>query len=700
MNLEKFSHPKSVAVIGASRSPGKVGHDVVENLISFGFKGAIHPINPKSQEILGLRCYSRVTEVPGPVDLAVISVPAVVVLEVLKDCAAKGVEAVVILSAGFKESGAGEAKGAKLEQELVNFAREHGIRIIGPNCLGVLDSYSCLNATFAAARPVRGEIGFFSQSGALCIAVLEWSKAQRVGLSRFVSLGNKCDVSEIECLRALADDPHTRVILGYIEGIDEGRAFLELAKKVSLKKPIVLFKGGVTMAGARAASSHTGSLAGSEVAYQAAFRQAGVLRARSLREFFNLALFLALQPVPEGPHLAVVTNSGGPGIIAADATEKSALELPTLGAQTVEKLRKVLPPHASFYNPVDILGDADAARYISNLEIVFEDEQINALLLILSRTATVDPLELSKRLKEIKRPKPITACFLGEKSVQAAKKELLRTGIPPFEFPEEAVRTLEEAWLYRFYLQKPKDKEYHPRVDFGRASQVFRTARGEGRQALYDYEVREVLEAYGFRFPKSLLARTTEEAVLAAQVIGYPVALKVVSPAILHKTDVGGVRLNIKDEGELRSAFIEITSNIRRLRPDISIVGVLIQEMIPGGREVILGFTKDHQFGPLVMFGLGGIYVEVLKDVSFRLAPFGRQEAREMVREIKSFPLLKGVRGSKEADIEALVDCIVRFACLVSDFPELAEGEINPLMVLSKDKGAVAVDVRLILGGE
>jgi len=689
-----------VAVIGASRSPGKVGHDVVENLISFGFKGAIHPINPKSQEILGLRCYPRVTEVPGPVDLAVISVPAVVVLEVLKDCAAKGVEAVVILSAGFKESGAGEAKGAKLEQELVNFAREHGIRIIGPNCLGVLDSYSCLNATFAAARPVRGEIGFFSQSGALCIAVLEWSKAQRVGLSRFVSLGNKCDVSEIECLRALADDPHTRVILGYIEGIDEGRAFLELAKKVSLKKPIVLFKGGVTMAGARAASSHTGSLAGSEVAYQAAFRQAGVLRARSLREFFNLALFLALQPVPEGPHLAVVTNSGGPGIIAADATEKSALELPTLGAQTVEKLRKVLPPHASFYNPVDILGDADAARYISNLEIVFEDEQINALLLILSRTATVDPLELSKRLKEIKRPKPITACFLGEKSVQAAKKELLRTGIPPFEFPEEAVRTLEEAWLYRFYLQKPKDKEYHPRVDFGRASQVFRTARGEGRQALYDYEVREVLEAYGFRFPKSLLARTTEEAVLAAQVIGYPVALKVVSPAILHKTDVGGVRLNVKDEGELRSAFIEITSNIRRLRPDISIVGVLIQEMIPGGREVILGFTKDHQFGPLVMFGLGGIYVEVLKDVSFRLAPFGRQEAREMVREIKSFPLLKGVRGSKEADIEALVDCIVRFACLVSDFPELAEGEINPLMVLSKDKGAVAVDVRLILGGE
>jgi len=700
LNLEKFFHPKSVAVIGASRSPGKVGHDVVENLISFGFKGAIHPINPRSQEILGLRCYPRVTEVPGPVDLAVISVPAVVVLEVLKDCAAKGVEAVVILSAGFKESGAGEAKGAKLEQELVNFAREHGIRIIGPNCLGVLDSYSCLNATFAAARPVRGEIGFFSQSGALCIAVLEWSKAQRVGLSRFVSLGNKCDVSEIECLRALADDPHTRVILGYIEGIDEGRAFLELAKKVSLKKPIVLFKGGVTMAGARAASSHTGSLAGSEVAYQAAFRQAGVLRARSLREFFNLALFLALQPVPEGPHLAVVTNSGGPGIIAADATEKSALELPTLGAQTVEKLRKVLPPHASFYNPVDILGDADAARYISNLEIVFEDEQINALLLILSRTATVDPLELSKRLKEIKRPKPITACFLGEKSVQAAKKELLRTGIPPFEFPEEAVRTLEEAWLYRFYLQKPKDKEYHPRVDFGRASQVFRTARGEGRQALYDYEVREVLEAYGFRFPKSLLARTTEEAVLAAQVIGYPVALKVVSPAILHKTDVGGVRLNIKDEGELRSAFIEITSNIRRLRPDISIVGVLIQEMIPGGREVILGFTKDHQFGPLVMFGLGGIYVEVLKDVSFRLAPFGRQEAREMVREIKSFPLLKGVRGSKEADIEALVDCIVRFACLVSDFPELAEGEINPLMVLSKDKGAVAVDVRLILGGE
>ncbi len=695
--LEKFFRPWSVAVIGASRKPGKVGHDVVENLLRFGFKGKIFPVNPKAEEILGLKCYPRLVDIPEEVDLVVIAVPAPIVLEVLKDCAAKKVEAVVILSAGFKEAG---AEGARLERELVSFAREHGIRIIGPNCLGVLDTYHRLNATFAAAQPKRGRIGFFSQSGALCLAVLEWAKAEGVGLSRFVSLGNKCDVSEIECLRALAEDPHTEVIMGYVEGIDEGRTFLEVAREVSRQKPIVIFKSGVTAAGARAASSHTGSLAGSEAAYQAAFKQAGVLRAKTLREFFNLALFLALEPVPEGPRVAIVTNSGGPGIIAADACEKSSLELPTLRAEVVEQLRKILPAHASFYNPVDVLGDADAERYFQVLRVLIEDPQLDAFLVILSRTATVDPQEVAKGLREFTGQKPVVACFLGEESVKAARKTLLRGKIPPFKYPEEAIRALEQAWLYRFYLSRPKESLKRPQVDFERARRALENARLEGRRVLLDYEVREVLEAYGFRFPKSLLARTTEEAVLAAGVIGYPVVLKIVSPNILHKTDVGGVKVNIRSEEELREAFLAITNQVRRHEPRATIIGVLVQEMITDGREVILGFSRDPQFGPLVMFGLGGIYVEVLKDVSFRLAPFGPLEAREMVREIKSFPLLKGVRGAKEADLEALVDQIVRFAFLVSDFPELTEGEINPLMVCPKGQGVWAVDARLILGGE
>ncbi len=695
--LEKFFRPRSVAVVGASRKPGKVGHDVVENLLDFGFKGQIFPINPKAEEILGLKCYPRLTEVPEEIDLAIIAVPAPVVLEVLKDCVVKGIEAVVILSAGFKEAG---AEGARLERELVSLAREHGLRIIGPNCLGVLDTYHRLNATFAAVKPKRGRIGFFSQSGALCLAVLEWAKAEGIGLSRFVSLGNKCDVSEIECLRALAEDPHTEVIMGYVEGIDEGRTFLEVAREVSRKKPIVIFKSGVTAAGARAASSHTGSLAGSEAAYQAAFKQAGVLRTQTLREFFNLALFLALEPVPTGPKIAIVTNSGGPGIIAADACEKSSLEIPTLRAELVEKLRQILPPHASFYNPIDVLGDADAQRYFEVLRVLVEEPQLNAFLIILSRTATVDPEEVAKGLREFVGKKPVTACFLGEESVKRARRILLRNRIPPFEYPEEAIKALEQAWLYRFYLNKPQETPKRPKVDFERAKRALEAARLEGRQVLFDYEVREVLEAYGFRFPKSLLARTTEEAVLAARVIGYPVVLKIVSPNILHKTDVGGVKVNLRSEQELREAFLEITNRVRSREPRATIIGVLVQEMITEGREVILGFNRDPQFGPLVMFGLGGIYVEVLKDVSFRLAPFGPLEAREMVREIRSFPLLKGIRGAKEADLEALVNQIVRFAFLAADFPELTEGEINPLMVCPKGHGVWAVDARLILGGD
>lgn len=695
--LEKFFNPKAVAVIGAAREPGKVGHDVVKNLLDFRFPGKIFPVNPKAQEILGLKAFPSVLDIPEKVDLGVIAVRAPLVPQVIRQCGEKGVKALVILSAGFKEAG---REGAKLENEIVNLAREYGLRIIGPNCLGIVDTYSRLNATFAALKPIRGKIGFFSQSGALCLALLEWSRAERVGLSRFISLGNKSDISEIECLRLLGEDPRTEVIMGYLEGIDDGRAFMEAAKEVARKKPVIIFKSGVTAAGARAASSHTGSLAGSEVAFEAASRQAGIIRARNLREFFNLALLLAFQPVMEGPRLAILTNSGGPGIVAADACERSSLELPTLTGETVERLRAVLPAYAAFYNPVDITGDADAERYEKALEVLLEDERLNGLLVILSRTATVNPDEVAERMARKVGQKTMVACFLGYDSVKKARGLLLKNKIPPFEYPEEAIAALEKSWLYDFWRKKPQIQCERPQVDFEKAAQVLHLVREEGRSHLLDYEVKEILEAYGFQFPKSLMARTTEEALLAAQVIGFPVVLKIISPQIQHKTDVGGVKVNIKDEEELIKAFQELTIGVRQALPGVSILGVLVQEMIAGGKEIIIGFTRDPQFGPLVMFGLGGIYVEVIKDVSFRLAPLCPEEAQEMIREIKGYPLLKGVRGEPEADLEALVNSLVSLAQLAADFPELSEGEINPLLVRPKGQGAVAVDARLALGGE
>ncbi|WP_022852461.1 acetate--CoA ligase alpha subunit [Thermodesulfatator atlanticus] len=695
--LDFFFKPKTVAVIGASREPGKVGHDVLRNLLDFNFPGHIFPINPKADEILGLKAYPSILEVPEDVDLVVIAVRAPFVPEVIDQCGQKGVKAAVVLTSGFKETG---LEGAKLEKKLVETARSHGIRIIGPNCLGILDTYSRLNATFAGLKPIKGEIGFFSQSGALCLAVLEWSKAEKIGLSRFVSLGNKCDVNEIECLRMLAEDPHTKVIMGYIEGITDGRAFTEVACEVAREKPVIIFKSGTTAAGARAASSHTGSLAGSEQAFEASVKRSGLIRAKTLREFFNLALYFAFMPPLAGPYLGIVTNSGGPGIVAADACENSALELPSLSSETVEKLRKVLPPYASFYNPVDITGDADAARYEKTLEVLIEDQRLNGLLVILSRTATVNPDEVAEILTKDKAQKPIVACFLGEESVKKARKKLLKGKVPHYEYPEEAVKVLEKAWLYEWWRKKPPAKVKKLKVNFKQVAETLQIVRSEGRSHLLDHEVKQILEAYGFVFPKSLVARTTDEAILAAKVIGYPVVLKVLSPQIQHKSDVGGVKVNIRDEEELIKAFEEIIINVRKRLPGISVLGVIVQEMAPKGKEVIVGFIRDPQFGPLVMFGLGGIYVEVLKDVTFRLAPLAKEEALEMIREIKAYPVLKGIRGEPEVDMDSLARAIVSMGQLAADFPELSEGEVNPLIVGPKGQKTIAVDARLSLGGE
>jgi len=695
--LEAFFRPSSVAVIGASRDPEKLGYAVLSNLKEGGFKGALYPINPKADEILGLKAYPSILDVPGPVDLAVIVIPYPFVPAVLEQCGQKGVPAVVVISAGFREAG---REGLEREQELIEIARRYNIRLVGPNCLGVIDTATPLNATFAAGMPPAGPMAFMSQSGALGTAVLDMALAGRIGFSRFVSLGNKADVDEIDLLEAWEDDPDSRVILIYVEGLKDGQRFMEVARRVTRKKPVVAVKSGVTRAGSRAVSSHTGSLAGSEAAYRAAFRQAGVIRAGSMERLFDYARAFAYQPLPAGDRVAIVTNAGGPGILATDALEHAGLRLARLKSETIEALMADLPSAASAANPVDVLGDALADRYEHALRLVLADPGVDAVIVIVTPQAMTQIEETAHIVGRTAREtdKPILGCFMGEARINAGVEILRQYGVPNYPFPERAAEALAAMVAY----QKERERPIHPperfEVDRDAVRKVLDKARSEGRVSIGDAEARAILEAYGFPVPPSRLAATPEEAIEAAEEMGYPVVLKVASPDILHKTDVGGVKLNLRSAEDVRDAFDLIMYRATRYVPDARIWGCLVQKMVPGGREVLIGMSRDPQFGPLVAFGLGGIYVEALKDVVFRVAPFSRQEAEEMIREIRAYPLLEGVRGEPPADHEAMVDALCRISQLVTDFPEIVELDINPLMVFDEGRGAVALDMRLVLG--
>jgi acetyltransferase len=694
--LDGFFKPKAIAVVGASREEGKVGFSILLNLVRGGFNGPIYPVNPRAGEILGLRCYPEVAALPGDAELAVLVIPPRACLPALEAAAARGVRSAVVISAGFKEVG---GEGAELERALRVRVRQLGMRVIGPNCLGIIDTKSRLNASFAAGMPPRGEIAFFSQSGALCTAILDWAIGNDVGFSKFISLGNKADTSEVDFVEALATDPETRVIIGYIEGVEDGRRFLQVARAASRLKPLVMVKSGGTAAGARAASSHTGTLAGSERAFQAAFRQSGVLRAASIEELFNVARAFAYQPLPAGPNLCIVTNAGGPGIIAADAVERSVAKLATLGPDTVERLRAALPPTAALYNPVDVIGDAREDRYRAALEIVADDPNVHGVLALSTPQAMTDNAKFAEAVGRVAADagKTFFTAFMGEASLPEARAALRRHGVPQYPFPEPAVATFAAMVRYREWTEShPAEARRFP-ADHDRVAATFAAARRERRNTLGEREAREVIAAYGFRLPKNLVARTVEEAVETARAIGFPVALKIVSPDILHKTDVGGVRLGLADADAVARGFAAIDTSVRRFFPSAVIQGIAVQEMIPAGKEVILGMTRDPQFGPLLMFGLGGIYVEVLKDVAFRLAPVGPDEAEQMVREIRSFPLLAGVRGERPSDMDAMVESLGRLSQLSLDFPEIVELDINPLLVQPEGEGAVAIDARLAL---
>lgn len=683
-------------MIGASEKPGKVGRVVLENILRSGFPGKIYPVNPSHVTVFDLPCYPSVSALPETPDLAVIIVPAPAVQDILEECGSRGVKAAVIISAGFKESG---REGYRRESELRKTARRHRIRVLGPNCLGLADTATPLNATFATRAPLPGKVAFMSQSGALCTAVLGWSQENHLGFSRFISLGNKMDLNESDFLESLEKDGETTVIAAYLEGISDGLRFLQVAEKVSRSKPVIVLKAGVTQAGARAVSSHTGTLAGSENAYAAAFRRCGALRAETVEDLFLLARGFSSQPPPSGPRVAVITNAGGPGIIASDALERSDLALASLEDETARALREGLPEAASVYNPVDVLGDAGAERYRLALRHVLPDPGVDALLVMLTPQAMTEIRETALVLAEEAggSEKTVFAVFMGGEDVREAEEILRKANIPNFRFPEEAVKTLRSMKAYTDFLARPRLTRVRFEVDAGRVREVFDSVRKQGRKELVEVEAREVLQAYGLPVARTKLATNLEECIRAARELGYPVVVKIASPLILHKTDIGGVVVGIETTDELVTAYETVTANARKFVPAASIWGVLVQEMLPPSRELILGMSRDSQFGPLLMAGLGGIYVEILKDVAFRLAPLSEEEAKEMLQELKSYWMLQGARGEKPADIDAVVECILRVSQLVTEFSEIAELDINPLWVMEDGKGCLAADARIVL---
>lgn len=698
-NLGFLFNPEQVAVIGASASPQKIGYAIVNNLVKSGYQGKICPINPKEKEILGLPCYSNIGKVEGQVDLAVISVPAKFCIQVARECGEAGVKGAIVITAGFKEVG---GEGLKLERELQTIGKKYNMRLVGPNCVGLMDTHTPLNASFATGFPEKGNISFISQSGAMVIAILDWSFQAGLGFSRFISLGNKSDLSEIDFIESCTADPNTRVILVYAEDVTDGEKFVRVCTEASKVKPIVILKSGTSTAGAQAASSHTGALAGSNRAYDTAFRQSGVLRADNMSELFNLGRAFSTQPLPQGSRVAIITNSGGPAIIATDAIEKTGLKMARFDKATIDQLREKLPAESNIYNPIDVLGDARVDRFRFALEMAYEDENVDSVMVILSPTAVAEPEKTARAVLEYKDKyphKPVFAIYMGGKTLIKGKGMLVKADVPTFTFPESAVTALEGMVRYADF-RRANDAAPPlplPKVDSNTVKATFYDVLKDRRVLLLAHESSRVLDAYGIPVNHTYLATSVEEACQISQKIGFPVVLKVSSPRIAHKTDVGGVEIGLHNRSEVERSYNRIMERVNRYLPDAPIYGIEVSKVVDDGVEVIIGMSRDIQFGPMIAFGLGGIYVNLLKDVSFRLASAlnNRQAIEEMIAETKAYTLLKGYRGQKSADINALIDAIYRTARLAQDFEEITEMDINPLRVHTR--GATGLDVKITI---
>jgi acetyl coenzyme A synthetase (ADP forming)-like protein len=698
-NLDAIFKPRSIAVVGTSRKDGTIGREILHNLVAYGFNGPVYPVNPNAEYVNSIKCYPNISSIPDQVDLVIIVVPKDHVLSVIEESGKKGVKGVVVISAGFKEIG---EKGVKLEKELVDIIKKYGMRLVGPNCMGIINTTKDIkmDGTFGSTLPLEGTVGFMSQSGALGNIILEYADELKIGFSKFISLGNKADVSGNDMLMDLEDDENTNIILMYLESFGNPRKFTKIARRLTKKKPIIAVKAGRTMAGARAASSHTGALAGLDVAVDALFEQCGVLRATSIEELFDYTLAFSNQPLPKGKRVAIVTNAGGPGIIATDACVSLGLEMSDFDEETYKVLEDILPEEASTQNPVDILGDGGPERYEKALDVVLKDENVDAVITIFVPPLMSKPLEIALAISRVRAnyDKPVLGCFMGREEVLTSIQELERNNIPAYLFPESAAKSIAGMYKYNQVKQRREGELKQFEVNTEKAENILVEAKKKGSGFLPNNQVKDILEAYGFNFPALELAKDEKEAMKIAKRIGYPVALKIASPDIIHKSDAGGVALDIEDENELRKKYNRIISEVKTKVPKAKIDGMIVEEMVIGGRETILGMSLDPNFGPLIMFGLGGIYVEILKDVSFRIAPISDLDASEMVRSVKSYPLLKGVRGEKSVDISSIEEYIQRLSRLVEDFPEIEEIDINPFVVFEKGKCCNIVDARIKIG--
>lgn len=701
-NLDAVFYPRSIAVVGASRQPGSVGHSLLANLIDSRFQGVVYPVNPKARSILGIRCYPNVIEIPDVVDLAVILVPAPIVPMVLEECGQKSIKAAIIISAGFKEIG---GAGITLEQRIQQIMQKHNLALVGPNCLGVInaDPASSLNATFGTQMPEEGNIAFISQSGALCVAVLDYAKESNIGFSKFISMGNKAGVNENELLLHLKDDPKTDVILMYLEDLVDGREFMSIARSITSHsrhpKPIIALKAGRTLIGAQAASSHTGSLAGSDRVYDAIFEQSGVIRGDTLEEVSDYVKAFSSQPLPQGGNVAIVTNSGGPGILATDACIQHGLKVTPFPPRVKKALRQHLSEAISLNNPIDLIAEAQSEQYETTLHNILRDQDLHAAIVILTPTAFTNVEKIARAIVQVtkKHKKPVVCCFLGVYDVSRGIDILETQGIPAYRFPESAARALAEMNRFTQWLQRAKTGIKSYRVEKAKARGIIESVKEHGRSFLLEHEAYAVLQTYGFPVVPYAFVKTSGQAIQEANTIGFPVALKIASQDVMHKFDFGGVKLGLKNSSDVRRAYKQIHQNIRAKNPEARILGVVVEKMAAPGKEVILGMNRDPQFGPILMFGLGGIYVEALQDVTFRLAPIRELAAKMMIKRTKAHKIFEGFRGEPAYDTAAVEDCLKRLSQLVTDFEEIKELDINPLLVYEKGQGCTTVDARIIL---
>jgi acetate---CoA ligase (ADP-forming) len=694
--LDMILKPRTIAVVGASRSPNTIGHQILANLVHRGFTGSVFPVNPKASAVNSIRAVPSVGAIGEPVDVAVIVVPKERVAHVAEECGAAGVRGLVVISAGFREVG---GEGVAREQALMEIVRRHGMRMVGPNCMGVInaDPAFSMNATFAPVMPPFGAAAFVSQSGALGLSVLDYASEYGIGIGQFVSVGNKPDVSGNDLLLQWESDPAVSTILMYVENVGNPQKFLDIASRITRRKPIIALKSGRSMSGARAAASHTGALAASDATVDALLQQAGVLRARSMEELFDMAMAFTPQPMPRSRRTAVITNAGGPGILVADALEAHGIEVPELDAATVAALTPLLPGEASLRNPLDMIAAATPSSYRAALGAVLADPGIHAAVAIFVPPLGIraeDVAEAIVAAAGTHPAKPVLAVLMGREGLPAGRAELRAAGIPAYIFPESAARALEALNKQREWLERPVVSWEPLPVDTARARSILDAARAT-RHKLGELEALELFAAYGIPTAPARVATSAEEAAAIGEELGFPVVLKIVSPDIVHKSDVGGILTGVDDADEAIAGYDRIIDAVRRGAPAATITGVLVQRMVRGGRELIAGMTRERLFGPLVMFGLGGIYVEALRDVTFRIAPFGDAEARDMVRGIRGVSLLGAIRGQPAVDVDAIVAVLRRISQLASDFEEIAELDVNPLLAFGD--GVVAVDARVML---